>query len=251
MRKTLLAAACGVALLSGCANDNYRMYADAQKAMVNAEAMKEAARYQALTEIAKQGDTAAKVAAVMSIQFNGGGAQRQPQIAPPVDASETALRWASVLVPGFTQFYTINQNSKVAMTQSNNATALGLRQSDNQANVAMNTNAAFTTMNSNGLTTAGAIATTGFAATTAVSNTGMASIVNVANTGSNNLTTLGTAFSNASVSMTNASANAISNLANTIPQLQPNITTTSTSTSTSTTTNSCGSGTSGGTLTCP
>lgn len=226
MKKSLIAAVCGILLLSGCAtNDKYKMYAETQRAIADAEARKETARYNALMEIAKQGDTASKVAAVMSIQFNNvGGANSKQQIAPPTDPGETALRWASVLVPGLAQFYTINQNSKVAITQSNNSTQLGMKQSDNQAAVAINTNTAFTNMNAAGLATANSIATTG-----------MTSITSVANTGSNNLTST------------------VNNLINVIPNLQPNVTTTSTSTSTSTssTNHNCGSNTSGGTLTCP
>ena len=215
MKKSLIAAVCGILLLSGCAtNDKYKMYAETQRAIADSEARKETARYNALMEIAKQGDTASKVAAVMSIQFNGGGATNtKQQIAPPTDPGETALRWASVLVPGLAQFYTINQNSKVAITQSNNSTQLGMKQSDNQAAVAINTNTAFTNMNAAGLTTA----------------------TSIANTGSNNLTS------------------AVNNLISVIPNLQPNVTTTTTSTSTSTssTNHNCGSNISGGTLTCP
>jgi hypothetical protein len=222
MKKSLIAAVCGILLLSGCAtNDKYKMYAETQRAIADAEARKETARYNALMEIAKQGDTASKVAAVMSIQFNNAGsANSKQQIAPPTDPGETALRWASVLVPGLAQFYTINQNSKVAITQSNNSTQLGMKQSDNQAAVAINTNTAFTNMNAAGLTTASSIATTG-----------MTSITSVANTGSNNLTST------------------VNNLISVIPNLQPNVTTTSTSTSS--TNHNCGSNISGGTLTCP
>lgn len=277
--------ALAVALLSGCASDNYKMYADTQKAIANANAMAEAARYQALAEIAKQGDTAAKVAAVMSLNQGGAGAQRPQQVInPPEHWGDTALRWASLVLPVTTQFYTVNRNSAVAMRQSDNATLLGVAQSNNQANVAINTNTAFTNMNAAGLaaansiagtgfstansiattgfTTANSIATTGFTAATTiantgfsttanVANTGMGSIVSVSNNGSNNMTNLGTAFSNASVSMTNAHANAVSNLANTIPNLQPIVTTTTTSTANTTTNNNCGANVSGGTLTCP
>lgn len=237
--------ALAIALLSGCASDNYRMYTETQKTIANANAMAEAARYQALAEIAKQGDTAAKVAAVMSLnQGATGGVRPQQQINPPEHWGDTALRWASLVLPITTQFYTVNRNSAVAMRQSDNATTLAITQSNNQANTAANTNAAFVSMNSAGLNTANSIAGLGFTATTGVANTGMSSIVNVANNGSNNLTTLGTAFSNATVNMTNAHSNAIINLSNIIPSLQPNIIST-------TTTNGCGSNTTGGTVTCP
>jgi|Laugrespbdmm15dd_1035085.scaffolds.fasta_scaffold22012_2 hypothetical protein len=55
-------------VLSGCAtSDNYKQYAETQKLVANARAMTEAARIQAITEIAKTGDMSAKIAAVMSL----------------------------------------------------------------------------------------------------------------------------------------------------------------------------------------
>lgn len=263
--------ALAVILLTGCASDNYKMYADTQKAIANANAMAEAARYQALAEIAKQGDTTAKVVAVMSLNQGGPGAGVRPQqqVNPPEHWGDTALRWASLVLPVTTQLYTVSRNSAVAIRQSDNSTQLGIAQSNNQANVSINTNSAFTSMNaaglnaansiaSVGLNTANSIASLGFTAVTNVANTGlsttanvansgMTSIVNVANNGSNNMTTLGTAFSNSSVSMTNAHSNAIISLSNAIANVQPNITTTTTTT----TNNNCGANVSGGTLTCP
>lgn len=252
--------ALAVLLLTGCASDNYKMYADTQKAIANANAMAEAARYQALAEIAKQGDTTAKVVAVMSLNQGGSGAGVRPQqqVNPPEHWGDTALRWASLVLPVTTQLYTVSRNSAVAIRQSDNSTQLGIAQSNNQANVSINTNSAFTSMNAAGLNAANSIASLGFTAVTNVANTGlsttanvansgMTSIVNVANNGSNNMTTLGTAFSNSSVSMTNAHSNAIISLSNTIANVQPNITTTTTTT----TNNNCGANVSGGTLTCP
>ncbi len=215
-------------LLSGCASNDYKLYAETQQRIAQSEAQKETARYQALAEIAKQGDTAAKVAAVMSIQFNGGGGNSpKQQVAAPVSSSETALRWAGVLLPTFGQFYTISQHSKVAIAQSNNSTALGMRQSDNQTAVAQNTNATFATMNGNmatsnttianaGLTAANNIATTGLTTASTIATTGLSSVTSVANTGMNNLSGLGI------------------KLVDALPLLQPNVTTTTTSTSTTT-----------------
>lgn len=66
--KKLLSIAIAAAILTGCATgDEYRQYAEAQKSVANARAMAEAARIQAITEIAKTGDTSAKMAAVMSL----------------------------------------------------------------------------------------------------------------------------------------------------------------------------------------
>lgn len=217
-------------LLTGCATDNYRLYAQAQKAIADAETAKETARYQALAEIAKQGDTAAKVAAVITLNSMGGSGNQRPatQIAAPETFGDVTLKWLSVLMPAATQFYTVNRSSAVAMRQSDNATALGINQSNNQANVTINTNGTFANLANSGFNAATAIANTGFGTTANVANSGTAALVNVANTGSNNLTTLGTAFGNATVNMTNAHANAVINLSNTIPNLQPNITTTTT-----------------------
>lgn len=218
------------ALLTGCASTNseYQMYSDVQKSRAQAQAIVEAARWNALAEVAKNGDVTAKVAVAMAVATNNGGGgnnnNNNQQIAPPKHWGDTALQWTSLLLPGFTQLYGISQNSRVAITQSNNSTALGMKQSDNQTNVAISTNAAFTNMNNAGLTAANSIAVNG-----------MNSITDVANTGSNNLTSIGI------------------KLIDTMPLIQPNVTITSTSTSTSTssTSNNCGSGTSGGTLTCP
>jgi hypothetical protein len=108
--------------LAGCATStDYKEYADTQKHIANARAMTEAARYAALAEIAKTGDSAAKVAAVISIQMGSmNGAQPGQAVAAPVSPGETALRWASVLVPSLTQLYSIQRNADVATVQSNN-----------------------------------------------------------------------------------------------------------------------------------
>ena len=133
MKKTLIAALCGIAVLSGCATgDEYRQYAEAQKSVANAKAMADAARYQALAEIAKSGDTAAKVAAVMTLQQGGGGNQtQQQQIMMPESWSDKALRWAQVIVPTATQtltaVYTVKKQTDLAVTQSNNAAATAAR----------------------------------------------------------------------------------------------------------------------------
>ena len=106
--------------LTGCATgQQYQAYAEAHKAQAAAQT----ARYQALADIAKMGDTTAKVAAVISLQAGG---QNQAQIATPRSAGDQALQWASVLVPAFSQAYMIGQNVKLGMRQSDNATALGV-----------------------------------------------------------------------------------------------------------------------------
>jgi hypothetical protein len=115
--------------LTGCATAEYQAYADAHKAQAAAQT----ARYQALAEIAKQGDTTAKVAAVMSLQMGGG--QQNTQINAPKSWADYALQWTGLLLPTVGQIYTINKQ-----------TSLGMRQSDNATAVAVSTNNAFVGM---------------------------------------------------------------------------------------------------------
>ena len=124
--KTIITILCAFAL-TGCATAEYQAYADVHKA--NAQA--QAARYQALADIAKQGDTTAKVAAVMSLQM-GGQQQQASQIAAPKSVGDQLLQWTATLMPSLTNIYGINKQ-----------TSLGMRQSDNAAALGISTNAAF------------------------------------------------------------------------------------------------------------
>lgn len=118
---------CALAL-TGCAHE-YAAYAEAHKAQAAAQT----ARYQALAEIAKQGDTTAKVAAVMSLQMGGG--QHNAQINAPKSWADYALQWTGLLLPTVGQIYTINKQTTLGMRQSDNATAVGI--STNNAFVGM------------------------------------------------------------------------------------------------------------------
>ena len=115
--------------LTGCATGQYEAYAAAHKAQAAAQT----ARFQALADIAKQGDTTAKVAAVMSLQMGGG--QQNAQINAPKSWADYALQWTGLLLPTVGQVYTVNKQ-----------TSLGMRQSDNATAVAVSTNNAFVGM---------------------------------------------------------------------------------------------------------
>jgi hypothetical protein len=106
--------------LTGCATAEYQAYADAHKAQAAAQT----ARFQALADIARQGDTTAKVAAVMSLQMGGG--QQNAQINAPKNWADYALQWTGLLLPTFGQVYTVNKQTNLGMRQSDNATALGI-----------------------------------------------------------------------------------------------------------------------------
>ena len=122
----LLAITIAVLSLTGCATGQYEAYAAAHKAQAAAQT----ARYQALADIAKMGDTTAKVAAVISL--NAGNTPQNAQINAPKNWADYALQWTGLLLPTFGQIYTINKQ-----------TTLGMRQSDNATAVAVSTNSAF------------------------------------------------------------------------------------------------------------
>ena len=105
--------------LTGCAHE-YAAYAEAHKAQAAAQT----ARYQALADIARQGDTTAKVAAVMSLQM--GSAQQSAQINAPKNWADYALQWTGLLLPTFGQVYSVNKQTSLGMRQSDNATASGV-----------------------------------------------------------------------------------------------------------------------------
>lgn len=115
----LIAPLIAVLSLTGCATGQYQAYADAHKAQAAAQT----ARYQALADIAKMGDTTAKVAAVMSLQM---GSQQTAQINAPKSWADYALQWTGLLLPTFGQVYTINKQTSLGLRQSDNATALGV-----------------------------------------------------------------------------------------------------------------------------
>lgn len=211
-----IAALLSVALLTGCATQDYKMYTDTQRAIASANATAESAKYAALAEIARTGDSAAKVAAVMSINFAGSNNNRsQQQILPPKSAGDIALQWTSLLLPNLTQFYSINANRQVAVTQSNNATALGIKQSDNQLATTTNTNNTFAN-----------IAGAGLAATSDVAKAGLNATVDVAKSGLTAATTISGQGSSASASISKDASDAIKAIADAMENIQPNVTTT-------------------------
>ena len=237
-----------VASLAGCASNDYKLYADTQMKIAQANRDAEIARYQALAKIAESGDSASRVAAVISLNIAGAGqgGPRQVPVNPPQTFADKALQWTGVLLPSFTQMYGINANRQVAITQSNN-----------QAAVAQSTNNTFATMNSNMATSNTAIANSGFTAATTIANSGLTAVTTTAANGltaTQNVATAGiaqvgttAAAGLTAVTAVNASSNtAITNVSNaanssiqaisaTIPQIQPNVTNTTTTTTNNTT----------------
>jgi hypothetical protein len=148
--------------LTGCAHE-YTAYAEAQKAQSQAQA----AKYAALAEIAKMGDTTAKVAAVMSI--NGFGSQQQQQINAPRHWADYALSFTGAILPVAGQIYAVRSQTSVALAQSANATTLGIAQANSNRDIQTATSAAFVS-----------VAGTGFKATTDIANTGFGAATTIA-----------------------------------------------------------------------
>ena len=241
MRKTFIAFAIGALALTGCASQDYVRYAETQREIevirAQSRAAAEVARYQALAEIARTGDTAARVAAVISIQAGTGGSNvqpQQPQLAAPVSGAEYALRWAGVLLPSLTQGYGIYQNSRVAITQSNNSTQLGIRQSENATALGISTNNAFASMaNANTATAA-----VGFGAATQIASQIKPNINISGNSGSSvNAGNTGTSASGSTAWQPLSGTGVIGTGSYADTRDQSNRPYTSTSTSTSTSTN--------------
>lgn len=128
----ILALAASALFLTGCATGDYAKYAAAQENIAKA-------RYEALKAAAQGGNETTKVAVAMAIALGGNGQGGSGMVAPK-DPADTALGWASILVPSLTQAYSVNRNAQVAITNSNNQTALGMRQSDNSSAIQMQTN---------------------------------------------------------------------------------------------------------------
>ena len=132
MKNLFLAAMLSLSLV-GCATNDYEMYAENHAKIEIAKANADAERYKAMSAIAQSGDTSAKVAAVVALSINGNSSNGSKQDNMAAPQANTALQWASILVPGVTQIYGISANMRVAMNQS-----------DNMAKVAVSTNDTFT-----------------------------------------------------------------------------------------------------------
>jgi hypothetical protein len=123
--------------LAACSTKNdVAMNASYQRGVADAEI----ARMDAIKEIAKQGDTGAVAAAMML--------QGKPVTHPsaPRSGGDNALAWAGVIVPSLTQGVGIAVNGAVTAYQSKNGTDVAIKNSDNDAAVAIDTNSTMATI---------------------------------------------------------------------------------------------------------
>lgn len=136
MKLSLVFAVIGLAILGGCAtgaDPNYLARLEAQssveklRAQADLERAKaDTARMVALQKIGESGDTQAKQFAAFALALGGnhGGGQtvnvpvQMPE--PPVQAHDTALKWASIIVPSATAVASGYFGYKLGVAQSNN-----------------------------------------------------------------------------------------------------------------------------------
>jgi len=134
MRKLAASIAMASAGLTGCATGDYKVYADTQRAIAEAQTSAAVAKIEALSEIAKSGDTTARVAAVISLnqlqQQNNVTTLRQPD-----STGDTLLKWTSVLLPSLTQLYGIGKNADIAITNSNNNKDVAINNNQSMVNM--------------------------------------------------------------------------------------------------------------------
>lgn len=132
MKKLIALAVVSVAM-TGCANKLGEYYvavdnANSRKSeMELARQQTELARIQALSAAAVSADPAARASAVMALALSGAASNSPSRdtvmLKPdaPRDSSDTVLKWASLLVPSLTQFYSIQKNAEISIVNSNNS----------------------------------------------------------------------------------------------------------------------------------
>lgn len=216
--KTFLVALFAISL-TGCASAGADYYQAMERA-ANANAAASTARYEALAKVAQSNDPGAATAAVMAIALS----KEAPVL--PQYVESTALKWASVLVPGATTLGGIYLQTDLAKQQSDNSRDIQLASFDANTAVQLGQQGMVTNLGSqwsetatasavaggeaaitlglagfNALNTAGgqtvSVATTGFETADSIATTGMVTTAAVATTGMNGMETLGIGGMNA------------------------------------------------------
>jgi hypothetical protein len=107
--------------LAGCATNDYQLYAQTQSEIATAKAYADAKRYEALSKIAQDGDSAAKVAAVMSLNNAGSNSNSSTPIQAPKSMTDKIMDWTVGLFPSAVSLWGIQKNAEVSMHNSDNA----------------------------------------------------------------------------------------------------------------------------------
>lgn len=121
--------------LSGCAVDEYARYAEMQERIQVAKYTAEAERYKAMAAISMTGDTATKVAAMITMGGTGQVSNQTPYIPPPKTTWENTKDILGIFLPAFVQGYGIYATNRTAQNASNNSRLTAI--STNEAFVGM------------------------------------------------------------------------------------------------------------------
>lgn len=116
--------------LGGCAGNDYKLYAETQQEIATAKAYADAKRYEALALIAENGDAAAKVAAVMSLNMAGNNSSSEQRVAAPKSTWEQVADWTAKFLPSAVSVWGIQKNAEVSMHNSDNSTAVRMKDYD-------------------------------------------------------------------------------------------------------------------------
>jgi hypothetical protein len=231
--------------LTGCATGQYEAYTAATTAQAVATANAQAERYKALATLANSGSDVAKVAAVMALAGHGtGSTQQAAPIAAPRSPGDTALQWASLLVPTLGQAYMIGTNARLGMRQSDNATRLGMAQAEYNRDTQVGTANAFGGIASSGFnalassnaansTALMGVATAGFGTASTIAGAGFGTASTIAGTGFKAIETTTAGFIDlaktntaAVVSVSNSGLTSAAAIASNIQAPAANVTTT-------------------------
>jgi hypothetical protein len=173
------------------------MYVEAQRAIAESQSRANIARYQMLGELVKTGDPTTKAIAAAGLLMSGQAGQSTPQqaaaINAPVSASETALRWGSIVLPFLGGVWAVKQGADVAKNASNNAAAVSMNTNGTMAAISrsgIDGMSASSAANATNLTTLGL---GGFNSLTTLGQAGITGATDLGKNSNGSLVTLGQA----------------------------------------------------------
>jgi len=135
MKRLCLVLLVSILSLTGCAVDEYARYAEMQERIQIAKYTAEAERYKAMAAISVTGDTATKVAAMITMGGVSQGSNQTPYIPPPKTTWENTKDILGIFLPAFVQGYGIYATNRTAQNASNNSRLTAI--STNEAFVGM------------------------------------------------------------------------------------------------------------------
>ncbi len=135
MKRLYLVLLVSILSLTGCAVDEYARYAEMQERIQTARYTAEAERYKAMAAISVTGDTATKVAAMISMGAFSQGNNQTAYIPPPKTTWENTKDILGIFVPSIVQGYGIYATNRTAQISSNNSRLTAI--STNEAFVGM------------------------------------------------------------------------------------------------------------------